>query len=60
MIAALDIHDCVYCNSPIDTMPTLTQVSAEDPKGATYYCGNCQSNFTIYFDEDEDENVTKF
>jgi len=39
---------------------TLLGLSANLSISATYYCGHCQSNFTLYFAEDENGNVTKF
>lgn len=59
MTAELDIHDCVYCSQPLDSMPLVNRQKVEDPLAATYYCGNCESNFTLYFDEDASGNFIK-
>lgn len=59
MTGELDIHDCVYCGQPLDAMPSLRRGDADGLIGATYHCVFCESNFTLYFDEDENGVLTK-
>jgi hypothetical protein len=59
MTAEFDIQDCVYCGQPIDGMPLLTKTREHYSLSATYYCGNCESNFTLYFEEDENGSLRK-
>lgn len=59
MTAELDIQECVYCGQVIELMPTLYPEKGDSAFSAHYYCGNCESNFTLYFDEDENGVLTK-
>lgn len=65
MTAELDIQECVYCGQVLDQMPSL-ELPPISPDGekypavASYYCGNCSSAFSIYFEPDENGNLIKF
>lgn len=65
-MAELDIQECIYCGQIIDQTPSLYLPSVSpdgerygDPAVASYYCGNCESSFSIYFEPDEDGNFIK-
>lgn len=59
MTAELDIQECVYCGQVIESMPTLYPEKGNSVFAAYYYCGNCESSFSVYFEETEDGRLVR-